>query len=356
MTTKRVLIMAGGTGGHIFPALAVADELRAAGVEVHWLGTAQGLEEKIIPKANIPLHHIRISGLRRSGKLALLTVPFKLLLATWQALRIMIKLKPQAILGMGGFVSGPGGIAAFLLRKKLVIHEQNAIVGFTNRQLAKIARRVFQAYANTFASKYQPQTIGNPVRQSLLNLPTPAERYAKRDNALRILVIGGSQGAHTINECLQATVTQLAGKIPFILRHQTGKADQPALQAYYQQHNLNANALEFIDDMAEAYAWADVIICRAGALTIAEIMAVGIPSILIPFPFAVDDHQTYNAQPLVANGAAILIQQTELTPARLVTILIELQQQPQRLLDMANAAYNLRKANATKDVAEYLRG
>lgn len=354
-TLSRVLIMAGGTGGHIFPALAVAELLRAEGVDVHWLGTRHGMENQLVPKANIPLHYISISGIRRTNKLTLLMAPFKLLWAILQACRIIWKLKPQAVLGMGGFVSGPGGIAAFIMRKKLVIHEQNAIAGMTNRQLARFAKKVLQGYPNTFKEKYHPEYIGNPVRQNLIDLPNPTLRYQQHlALPVRILIIGGSQGAHFINEKVVEALCQIAAHHPIVVQHQTGKADLDFCQTSYQQHGMQTETSEFIVNMADAYARADLLICRAGALTVAEIMAVGIASVLIPFPYAVDDHQTYNAMPLVDAGAAILIKQSELTIERLVTLLTELIKKRQTLLTMANAAYSLRKTQATQNVVTYL--
>ena len=347
----HVLIMAGGTGGHVFPAIAVADELRSRGVEVSWMGTQAGMESRIVPNAGIPIHYIKVSGLRGNGVLGWLMAPFKLTVAILQAMAIVSKIKPVTVLGMGGFASGPGGVAAWLLRRPLVLHEQNAIIGMTNKLLSHFATRVMEAFPGTFNDKLA-EHVGNPIRKDIFDLPEPAVRYKDRQGAMRILIIGGSLGAKALNETVPKAIAQLPGSMSIEVKHQCGRNHLNDTRDVYQQSNVNADVVEFIDDMADAYSLADLVICRAGALTISELAAVGVPAIFIPFPFAVDDHQTLNARYMVEVGAAKLMQQKDMTATSLSECLQELiNKGREHLLKMAEAARTCAQPNATIDVA-----
>ncbi|MCI5062675.1 MAG: undecaprenyldiphospho-muramoylpentapeptide beta-N-acetylglucosaminyltransferase [Algiphilus sp.] len=328
----KVLIMAGGTGGHVFPALAVAELLRADQHEVEWMGTAAGLEARVVPEHDIPLRTIDVRGLRGTGWRRLVVAPFAILRAILQAIAIVRRLQPAVVLGMGGFAAGPGGIAAWLLRRPLVIHEQNAAAGLTNRLLARFARRVLQAFPDALPGA---TLVGNPVRAAFSALPPPERRFADRDGPLRLLVVGGSQGARALNERVPQALA-LCGGHPFDVWHQGGRTVEVAQQAYAEA-GLSARIDAFIDDMAAAYAWADVVVCRAGAMTVAELSAAGVGAILVPFPAAVDDHQTRNGQHLVDRDAAVLIQEAVLTPQRLAQTLRDIGHRD-RLLRMAQAA------------------
>jgi UDP-N-acetylglucosamine--N-acetylmuramyl-(pentapeptide) pyrophosphoryl-undecaprenol N-acetylglucosamine transferase len=349
---KRILIMAGGTGGHIFPALAVARALRRQGAKVYWLGASNGLESEWVPKENIPITYINIAGLRNKGLRKWLTAPWQVLRAVYQSQRAIQAMNPDVILGMGGFVSGPGGLAAWLLRKPLLIHEQNAVAGLTNRILARFATHVFSGFPQAFAPRHQAAVIGNPIRNEIRQLPVPTLRFQGRKGALRLLVMGGSQGALIINELLPQALTLLPTAERPQIWHQTGRYQQQAEHAYHSL-NLDAKIEPFIEDMAQAYAWADLVLCRAGALTVSELAAVGIGSLLIPYPHAVDDHQTRNAEYLIKAGAAILLPQKELTAGRLADTLRQLGGQRQQWLTMAEAARGLEQGNATQKVVEY---
>lgn len=349
--TTTVLVMAGGTGGHVFPALAVAEQMRAQGIAVHWLGTRAGLEARLIPEAGIAIDFISIKGLRGKGMLDWLLAPLRLLIAVSQALQVCLRLKPNVVLGMGGFVTGPGGLASWLLRKPLVIHEQNAIPGMTNRWLAKLARRVLEAFPHSFQQQRKVHHTGNPVRASILNIDRPEQRYAGRSGPLRILIIGGSLGAQALNECVPQALARLDPKTRPQVWHQSGRNKLVSTQQAYAAQQVDARLAEFIDDMDTAYAWADLLICRAGAMTISEISNVGIASILVPYPHAVDDHQTANARYLSQAGAAVLIQQIDLSPQRLADELNKLNEGGRTLLlDMANKALALARPHATDDV------
>lgn len=347
---KPVLIMAGGTGGHVFPALAVASELRDRGVPVVWLGTKSGLEAKVVPDAGFPIQWINIGGLRRKGKLAYLLAPIGLMRACIQAFLIIRKIKPCAVLGMGGFVSGPGGLMAWLVRKPLLIHEQNAVAGLTNKILAKIARHVFVAFPETFGKK--EIQVGNPVRSDIVDLKAPEDRLTKKTGALKILVIGGSLGAVRLNEIVPEAISKISVDDRPEIIHQTGMKNIDQAVACYEQYQVEANVEAFIDDMAEVYSWADLVICRAGAMTVFELAAVGVASVLVPYPYAVDDHQTANGQYLVDAGAAILVQQKEMDSDWLCNIVTQLMHQRDRLLQMAKAARLCSKPNAANEVAQ----
>lgn len=347
----RILIMAGGTGGHVFPGLAVAEVLRADGHEVVWLGTERGLEARLVPGAGLALEQISISGLRGKSMLTLLLAPVRLVRAVWQSLRLLRRLHPNVVLGMGGFVSGPGGLAAWLLRVPLCVHEQNSIAGITNRLLSRLANRVMEAFPGAMPPEANAEVVGNPVRSALHELPDPAERLTGRDGRLRLLVIGGSQGARRLNQVVPAALGQLIGRLPVEVWHQTGEADHDLVQRSYSTLGIQGRVDAFIDDMAAAYAWADLVICRAGALTISELTAVGLGSILVPYPHAVDDHQTANAQWLCENRAALLLPDSELTPATLADMLAELGADRDRLYTMADHARQLARPDAAAEVA-----
>ena len=322
---STVLIMAGGTGGHVFPALALARLLRAADAEVVWLGTQRGLEARVVPAENIAIEWLSMSGLRGKGALTLLAAPFKLAQSIWQALGVMRRRKPALVVGFGGFVTGPGGVAAWLTRRPLVIHEQNAIAGYSNRMLAHLARRILSAFPRAFPEGVEAQVVGNPVRAEIAMQPPPGDRFARREGALRLLVVGGSLGASRLNAVVPFALAQLEkGGLALRVRHQAGERGIDAARAAYAEARVSGDVTPFIDDMARAYADADLVICRAGALTVSELAAVGVASILVPFPAAVDDHQTVNAQFLVREGAAVLIADRDLTADKLAATLREL--------------------------------
>lgn len=353
----RIMIMAGGTGGHVFPGLAVAQELRARGVEIVWMGTRKGLEAEVVPKAGIDIAWVTISGLRGKGIISWLSAPIKLARAVIQAMRIVHRYKPAAILGMGGFVAGPGGIAAWLLRRPLIIHEQNAVAGMTNRMLAPLAAKVLEAFPNTFPVKLKAEFTGNPVRSDIAALAPPEQRLQGRAGALRLLVIGGSLGAQVLNEAVPAAIAQLSLDQRPEVWHQTGKRNVDSAKSNYLNAKVEAKVEPFITDMAAAYAWADLVLCRAGALTIAELAAAGLPSILVPYTYAVDDHQTHNAAYLTNAHAAALIPQQQLTAAKLAQALQDFclsaaQCDRSRLLSMATTARHLAKPDATRKVAD----
>ena len=347
---NRVLIMAGGTGGHVFPALAVAHALKEKGVTVSWLGTQRGLESDLVPKAGYPIDWISIQGLRGNGALGWLMAPIKLLRAVAQTWQVFSKRKPDAVIGLGGFVTGPGGVVAWLRGKPLVIHEQNAIPGLTNRLLAKLSKRVLEAFPHAFKSDVKAVCVGNPVRKELLNVTPPEERMRLREGAFRLLVVGGSLGAKALNTVVPAAIKQAGSFLPISVWHQTGKKLHAEALEAYEDVNSEKRVDPFIDDMAEAYQWADLIICRAGALTVSELAAVGLGSILVPFPHAVDDHQTENAKFLLKADAAILMPQNELTSESLASQLEEIFASREKPMAMAQAAYSLRQTNSVEQV------
>jgi UDP-N-acetylglucosamine--N-acetylmuramyl-(pentapeptide) pyrophosphoryl-undecaprenol N-acetylglucosamine transferase len=349
--TPLALIMAGGTGGHVFPALAVAEHLRARDWRIVWLGTRAGLEARVVPANGIAIEWISISGLRGKNWLTLLVAPLRLAIAYAQALAIVRRHRPTVVLGVGGFVTGPGGVAARTLGRPLVIHEQNAIAGLTNRWLARIANVVLEGFPGSFGARVRARCIGNPVRDAIALLPAPAARFANRAGSVRLLVIGGSLGARRLNTVLPQALARIApGSRPEV-RHQAGERGLAEAQAAYREAGVDARVTPFIDDMAGAYAWCDLIVCRAGALTISELTAAGLGAILVPFPGAVDDHQTANARLLVDAGAAVLIPDAELTPERLSSAITELARDRARLLDMAGRARSLARPKATQDLA-----
>jgi len=352
MTTSQalnrpVLIMAGGTGGHVFPALALARLLRGSSQPVVWLGTRRGLEARVVPAEGIAIEWLSIGGLRGKGVLTLLLAPLRLVLALWQALRIMWRLRPAVVVGLGGFVTGPGGLAAWLCRRPLLIHEQNAVAGFTNRCLARFADEVLTAFPGAFASDVTVQQIGNPVRLDISGMPGPALRWAHRVDTLRVLVVGGSLGAMRLNTVVAPALALLQREgLICQVRHQAGERGVTTAQAAYDAAGLAAEVTAFVDDMAGAYAWADVVICRAGALTVSELAAAGLPAILVPYPHAVDDHQTRNAQVLVDAGAALCIADAQLDAPRLAADLQQLGLDRASLLPRAERARALARPDA----------
>ena len=345
---RRVLIMAGGTGGHVIPALSLARGLAAEGVEVAWLGSPRGIENRLVLEAGIPLHRIAVSGLRGNGAAGWLLAPFNLTRAVWQAWRVIRAFDPQLVVGLGGFASGPGGLAAWLSRRPLVIHEQNAVAGLTNRALSRLARRVYAAFPQAFGER--GEVIGNPVREEIAALgEAPRAAAAMRGRRLRLLVVGGSLGAQALNERLPEALARLPeGERPEV-RHQAGRDKDGATREAYTREGVSAEVTPFIDDMAEAYGWADLVVCRAGALTVAELAAAARPALFVPFPFAVDDHQTANARARVEEGAAELLPQTDLTAATLADRLAALLD-PDTLATMAARA----RACAHLDAVERL--
>ncbi|MDA3869567.1 MAG: undecaprenyldiphospho-muramoylpentapeptide beta-N-acetylglucosaminyltransferase [Gammaproteobacteria bacterium] len=345
-----ILIMAGGTGGHVFPALAVADELRARGVPVIWLGTRAGIEARLVPQAGYPIEWLSISGWRGKGLVNSLLAPVRLTIACFQAGRVLLKKRPCAVLGMGGFASGPGGLMAWLMRKPLLIPEQNAVAGLTNRLLARVADEVMEAFPGTLGKK--ALYVGNPVRRQIIAIVSPQQRLAGRDNGLRLLVIGGSLGAVRLNELVPEAISKIEPAARPQVWHPTGVKTPDAAQAQYKKFAVEARAEAFVDDMAAAYAWADVVICRAGAMTVFELAAAGVASILVPYPYAVDDHQTANARYLEEVDAAIVRQQSDMDSEWLRVTITELSQQRDRLLRMAESARSQAKPTAAGEVAE----
>lgn len=348
----RVMIMAGGTGGHVFPALAVATELRGRGLGVVWLGSAGGFEERVVPGAGFEMETISISGLRGNGMMRWIKAPWMLALALWQVFGVFRRCRPGVVLGMGGFVTGPGGVVARLLRIPLVIHEQNAVPGMTNRLLSHIADRVLESFPGSFGALKKVSLVGNPVRAEIWQLPKPSHRMADRSGPVRLLILGGSQGAQALNETLPAALDHMECSEQIKVRHQAGRGKGEQTVNAYHAAGIDAEVVPFISNMAEAYSWADLVICRAGALTISELAAAGVGALLVPYPHAVDDHQTLNAHYLTDADAALLLPQSELNPGVLATRLQTLITDRERLLQMAQAARNLAKPMATMDVAD----
>jgi UDP-N-acetylglucosamine--N-acetylmuramyl-(pentapeptide) pyrophosphoryl-undecaprenol N-acetylglucosamine transferase len=350
--SRPILIMAGGTGGHVFPALALARLLRERSHEVVWLGTERGLESRLVPAEGIALERLSVTGLRGKGLLPWLAAPLRLTVALVQALKVMRRHQPLVVVGLGGFVTGPGGVAAWLTRRPLIIHEQNAVAGFTNRCLAYLARVVLEAFPDSFGRDVHARVIGNPVRRDISALSSPRERFAGRSGPMRLLVFGGSQGAARLNAVVPFALARLAGKVAFDVRHQAGERWLEEGRASYARAGVRADVRPFIDDMAEGYAWADLVICRAGALTVSELAAAGIGAVLVPFPGAVDDHQAHNAQYLVRAGAALVIADRELTAERLAAELERLCAGRGKLLAMAERARQLATPRAAESLAE----
>ncbi len=345
---RPVLIMAGGTGGHVFPALAVAEQLMASGTAVAWLGTRNGLEARVVPPTGIPVYWIKVSGLRGKGVQRLLLAPFMLIWALLQALWLMLRLRPLAVLGMGGFVTGPGGFMAWLLRRPLLIHEQNSVAGLTNRLLAPLAKSVMEAFPGSLKNATH---TGNPVRAAILS--AVEDKLFTGQRKPRLLVVGGSLGASVFNETVPKVLHKLGSRRPEVW-HQTGLKHLESAQQAYQNAGAEARVEPFIDDMAAAYQWADLVLCRAGAMTIAELAVMGVASILVPYPYAVDDHQTGNARYLSNAGAAVLMPQSEFTEQRLAEVL-GLMDDPEKLQDMSRKARQLAIPDAAQRVANQCR-
>ncbi len=341
------MIMAGGTGGHVFPALAVADCLRADGWRVVWLGARSGMEATIVPQHGHEMAWIRFAGLRGKGLLAKLLLPLNLLIAFWQSLRAIRAHRPDVVLGMGGYIAFPGGMMAALLGRPLVIHEQNSIAGLANRVLAGVADRILVAFPGTLP---RARLVGNPVRGEIASVSPPAARYAGRSGPLRLLVVGGSLGAAALNELVPKALALLPAAARPRVTHQSGARHLAALRANYASAGIQGTLVAFIDDMAGAYADADVVLCRAGATTVAELAAAGVPAILVPFPFAVDDHQSTNARYLADQGAAVLVQQRSLTPEKLADTVRGFTRSA--LAAMAEKAHALGRPDAARAVAD----
>ncbi len=370
MTTSLgpVLIAAGGTGGHVFPALAVADVLRGRDVPVEWIGTRRGLEATVVPAAGLPIHWVSVAGLRGKGLWGTISGPFLLAAAIIQSLIVVAKLKPRAVLGMGGFVTGPVGIAAKLMGKKLVLHEQNAVAGLTNRQLSRFASTVFSAMPNAFAGSSNAIVVGNPLRREIEAIAyenVSAEAEVKNnlnasvvlnnDHDLHVLVVGGSQGAQVLNNVIPEVVNGLNFSIKLV--HQTGFNMYESVQDRYASHTEKTYEVEvqkFIDNMTDAYLWADLVVCRSGAMTVSELAAMSLPSVLVPFPHAVDDHQTKNAKYLEDAGACVLIPQEKFTVSKLTEVLTELHTNRALLQRMSQAARTCFKPAAAEKVADAL--
>ena len=350
MSARPVLIMAGGTGGHVYPALAVARWLREAGVPVVWMGTRVGLEARVVPEAGFEVEWLEVSGLRGKGPGAWILAPLRLGRALAQAWRVLGRRRPRSVLGMGGFVAGPGGVAAWLRRVPLVVHEQNAVAGLTNRLLEPLARRLLEGFPGVFGVARAEHT-GNPVRAEIAALPPPEQRFAGRDGRWRLLVVGGSLGAQVLNETLPAALAQLdAADRPEVL-HQAGARTLELAREAYMRAGVAADVRPFLEDMAAAYGWADLAVCRAGALTIAELAAAGLGAILIPYPHAVDDHQSANARYLTEAGAAELIPQAELSAGDLARRLAAYARDPALRLRRAVAARGRARPEAAASVA-----
>ncbi len=354
---RTLMIMAGGTGGHIYPALSVAAYLREQGWTIVWLGSRAGMEARIVPPTGCVMAWIRFSGLRGKGLLRALLLPFNLLIACAQSARAIFAHRPDVVLGMGGYVAFPGGLMAALMRRPLVIHEQNSVAGLTNRVLARLADKVLSAFPNSFKNNKLVMWVGNPTRADIGGIAAPEARYgerAVRDDRLSVLVLGGSLGAAVLNDTLPRALALLSEAQRPRVTHQSGTAHIEGLRAAYAAAGVTAETLPFIDDMAARYAAADVVICRAGASTVTELAAAGVASILVPLPWAVDDHQTLNARFLSARGAAMLIPQVEFTPQRLAQLLQSLARG--QLLEMARAAHSAAKPDAARDVGDICKG
>lgn len=343
--SQTILIMAGGTGGHIFPALAVAEKMRERGWRVVWLGNPDGMEARLVPQHGYEMVWVKFAALRGKGLLRKLLLPLNLLKGFWQAQKAIRQVRPNVVLGMGGYITFPGGMMAALLGKPLVVHEQNSVAGLANRVLAGVADRIATGFPDVLKKGVW---AGNPVRPEIARIAPPAERFVERTGALRLLIIGGSLGAQVLNEMVPQAMALLAADEQPQIVHQAGEKHIEALKANYAAVGVQAHCVSFIEDMAGAYEWADLVICRSGALTVAELAAAGVASILVPFPHAVDDHQTGNAKFLVNVGGAFLLPQTELTPEALALIRNYSRGQ---LLEMAEKARGLAKPDATEEVA-----
>ena len=348
MNTRTALVMAGGTGGHIFPGLAVAEVLRSQGWHVHWLGApAPSMESQLVPAKGFAFEAVRFGGVRGKGLLTLALLPMRLLQAFWQSLQVIRRLRPDVLVGLGGYITFPGGMMGVLLGKPLVLHEQNSVAGMANKVLAHVADRVLCTFPKVLP---KAQWVGNPMRDGFLNQPPPEARFAQRNGPLRVVVVGGSLGAQALNSGVpQALALMPRDQRPQVL-HQGGVKHLKTLQDNYAQAGVDAELVPFIDDTASAFAQADLVICRAGASTVSELAAVGVAALLVPFPHAVDDHQTVNAQFLVSQAAGWMMPQSELTPEKLAPFLSRLDRA--QLLHAAKQAYEVRKTSAAADVVQ----
>ncbi|MFT5162386.1 MAG: UDP-N-acetylglucosamine--N-acetylmuramyl-(pentapeptide) pyrophosphoryl-undecaprenol N-acetylglucosamine transferase [Alteromonadaceae bacterium] len=365
---KKVLIMAGGTGGHIFPGLAVADQLKSEGWTICWLGTPKRMEARLVPEHGYDIQFIDVSGVRGNGLKRLLLAPFMIIRSIIQAIKVIRRVKPTVVLGFGGFASGPGGIAAWLLGKPVVLHEQNAIAGFTNRTLAYFATQVLMAFPKTFARRHKAQLVGNPIRQSISQLNSlnksdedyqPTKPLLPGVNKLNVLILGGSLGAEALNRHIPRVLAQTTSVDLIKVWHQTGRGKHREVEAVYQGAMVNNRDIridEFIVDMSEAYKWADIAICRSGALTVAEVAAAGVAAIFVPFPHAVDDHQTLNAGWLADNDAAIIVPQVELEQGKHIQLISDLLENKSKLQQMAEKAGQMAITDATDKVAAVCKG
>jgi UDP-N-acetylglucosamine--N-acetylmuramyl-(pentapeptide) pyrophosphoryl-undecaprenol N-acetylglucosamine transferase len=354
---KPIVVMAGGTGGHVFPALVVAEKLRQQGEAVVWFGTRSGIEARVVPAADFAIEWLNVQGLRGKGMATLLLAPFRLVRACWQALQMLRRIRPKAVLGMGGFVSGPGGLMAWLLDIPLYVHEQNSIVGLTNRILSRFATRSYFAFPDAAANIPRSEYLGNPVRDGIVAIEEPDKRLLPRiDQQLQLLIIGGSLGAAALNKFLPQAIACLdKGQRPRV-RHQCGQKHLQACQQNYDVAGVEAEVVSFIEDMSEAYAWADLVVCRAGAITVSELTAAGLASLLIPFPFAVDNHQYHNALFLQQQNAAQIMNESELSVESLALKLQYFQQNRPMLIDMAKQARSLYRADASERLVQVLLG
>ncbi len=350
--SARVTVLAGGTGGHVFPALATAQELARRGWEVSWLGVPDSFEARLVPGYGFALDLVPVRKMRGQGLGTLLLAPLHLVAALYHSARVLRRRRPGVVLGMGGFVSGPGGLASRLLGCPLVIHEQNAIPGLTNRWLARIASRVLEAFPGSFPAARRAQAVGNPVRREIVAVPAPEVRLAGRSGPLHLLVVGGSLGAQVLNETVPPALARLPVQSRPVVRHQAGRGKAEATERAYRSAGVTAAVSEFLDDMAEAYGWADLVVCRSGALTVSELAAAGVPAVLVPYLHAVDDHQTRNAAYLADAGAARLLPQPALTADGLAATLGELLGDRAHLLAMAQAARRLARPDAAERVAD----
>ncbi|WDE06023.1 undecaprenyldiphospho-muramoylpentapeptide beta-N-acetylglucosaminyltransferase [Thalassomonas viridans] len=352
-----LLVMAGGTGGHIFPGIAVAQHLETRGWNIHWLGTAERMEARIVPEHGYPISFINISGLRGKGVKGWLKLPFNLIRSLWQSMAIIHEVKPDVVLGMGGYASGPGGVAAWFMRKPLVLHEQNAVAGMSNRLLAKVATKVLAAFPGAYDAKVNCQVVGNPVRRTIADKDAEPELSETSVSGKKILIVGGSLGAKVLNDVVPAAVSKL--EQPVQVWHQSGANNKEAVLSAYQNAGVDAQQIrvgDFIDDMAAAYRWADLVICRAGALTVSELAMAGKAAIFVPLPHAVDDHQTKNAMYLVARGAAKLLPQKEFNATALAEMLSGLFTDDREIEAMAEAAIAAAHSDATDTVSNICQG
>lgn len=356
---RRILIMAAGTGGHVFPAMAIADQLALKGVEIHWMGSRGGMEANLLADSDYVLHAVTVKGLKGKGMFKIMNAPFMLCKAIYESLKIFLVVKPDCVLGMGGFISGPGGIVSVLLKKPLVLHEQNAVAGFTNKILAHFACMVFESFPDTFAgTKINRQVVGNPLRRSIIDLAINDVGLRSADDSLRFLVLGGSQGARAINGILPSLCAEFEGSKKLLVRHQTGQVDFHETCSAYSRAGVDlgdgsVSCTPFIEDIAAAYAWADLVLCRSGASTCSEIAALGLPAIFVPYPFHADKQQFHNAKLLVEKGAAILVPQHELTVNKIEKLLRSFVADHNKLSKMHAHKAKCEILNADQLIAEY---